>query len=81
MFIYQGIDRVDSDKGYVTGNVLPCCRICNCAKGTLTKTEFECWAKRLVIRYGDLSFASYVEYQKVVRPDLYNATDIIPDEG
>lgn len=29
---YNGIDRVDNQRGYIFGNVLPCCRFCNRAK-------------------------------------------------
>jgi hypothetical protein len=36
----QGIDRVDSTKGYTPGNCVPCCWTCNCAKGKLTYQEF-----------------------------------------
>jgi len=35
-----GIDRIDSFKGYVKGNVLPCCMICNFMKQQLTMREF-----------------------------------------
>jgi len=28
-FRYNGIDRVDSTRGYVPGNVVPCCFVCN----------------------------------------------------
>lgn len=38
--IYTGIDRIDNTKGYVQGNVRPCCDICNYAKGELTEKEF-----------------------------------------
>lgn len=31
-FLFSGIDRVDSTKGYFPGNVVPCCRFCNHAK-------------------------------------------------
>jgi hypothetical protein len=30
----NGIDRVDNMKGYVLGNVVPCCGVCNSTKGT-----------------------------------------------
>lgn len=40
---YNGIDRVDNNKGYVNGNVVPCCWTCNAAKGTLTTQEFKSW--------------------------------------
>jgi len=29
-----GIDRKDNDQGYIHGNVLPCCSMCNYLKGT-----------------------------------------------
>lgn len=32
VFLYSGIDRVDSDKGYITGNVISCCGRCNSMK-------------------------------------------------
>ena len=35
-----GLDRVDNNKGYVIGNVMACCSICNFAKSNLTKEEF-----------------------------------------
>lgn len=28
-----GLDRLDSDRGYVLDNVVPCCGTCNMAKG------------------------------------------------
>ena len=37
---YNGIDRVDSTKGYTKDNVVSCCRSCNMAKAELTVTEF-----------------------------------------
>ena len=33
---YNGIDRVDNNKGYVKGNMVPCCRICNKIKSDTT---------------------------------------------
>ena len=34
-FIYNGIDRMHNDKGYIDDNVVSCCRICNRAKSNL----------------------------------------------
>lgn len=35
-YIYNGIDRVDNSKGYIVGNVVPCCCSCNRIKGRAT---------------------------------------------
>jgi hypothetical protein len=35
-----GIDRVDNDRGYVQGNVVPCCSDCNWMKGQKSYVEF-----------------------------------------
>ena len=40
---YSGIDRIDNAAGYTEGNVVPCCRVCNRAKETLTVAEFADW--------------------------------------
>lgn len=37
---YNGIDRIDNDKGYTSDNVITCCYICNRAKRELTYKEF-----------------------------------------
>ena len=36
----HGIDRIHSNKGYVRGNVRPCCTNCNLAKNDLSSREF-----------------------------------------
>lgn len=41
--IYNGIDRIDSNKGYVPENVVSCCGRCNRAKYTLSYEEFIGW--------------------------------------
>lgn len=38
--IYQGIDRVDNAKGYVNGNVVPCCKYCNSFKMERSLDDF-----------------------------------------
>jgi hypothetical protein len=39
-YIYNGIDRVDNDRGYELGNCVPCCIVCNRMKLTLAQKEF-----------------------------------------
>ena len=38
--LYNGLDRVDNNKGYCVGNVVPCCAHCNRAKNNSTLIEF-----------------------------------------
>lgn len=35
-----GIDRLNSERGYTNENCVPCCKVCNFMKGTLTKNTF-----------------------------------------
>lgn len=36
----NGVDRVDSRKGYVEGNMVSCCKYCNRAKSDLSQKDF-----------------------------------------
>lgn len=45
-YVYNGIDRIDSNKGYVLENCITCCGQCNRAKNTYTVKEFKIWLKR-----------------------------------
>jgi hypothetical protein len=45
-YIYNGIDRVDSGKGYTFDNCVPCCKLCNYAKRTMSTEEFKTWLRR-----------------------------------
>ena len=47
VFEYNGVDRVDSTKGYVEGNMVPCCTDCNFGKRRLTKEQFLRWVDRV----------------------------------
>jgi hypothetical protein len=44
----NGIDRVNNSKGYVSGNVVSCCSMCNFAKAKHSKEEMVSWAKELI---------------------------------
>ena len=39
-FLYNGVDRVDSDKDYTKDNVVPCCKTCNRMKRDLPLADF-----------------------------------------
>ncbi len=45
-FVYNGIDRIDSTKGYVRGNVVTCCASCNWIKGRCDFGRFVAWVQR-----------------------------------
>ena len=46
-FIYNGIDRLDSQKYHTLNNIVVCCKKCNYAKNDRSKEEFLKWVKRL----------------------------------
>ena len=43
---YSGIDRIDNKRGYVLGNVVPCCAACNIAKNDMSLEQFREWLSR-----------------------------------
>lgn len=40
-YVYNGIDRVDSTKGYIIDNVVACCTKCNWMKSNLSINDFK----------------------------------------
>lgn len=46
-YLYNGLDRVDNDKGYTIDNVVPCCKYCNQMKSDLTQEEFYAKIKKI----------------------------------
>ncbi len=49
-FKYSGLDRLNNKKGYEYGNVIPCCKVCNHAKSTMTTDDFLAWIERIYER-------------------------------
>lgn len=47
-FIYNGIDRIDNTKGYISDNVVSCCKVCNRAKDVMSREDFLAWVKRVM---------------------------------
>jgi hypothetical protein len=47
-YLHNGIDRVDSSRGYTIDNCVPCCKTCNFAKNALSYEEFIEWIDRIV---------------------------------
>jgi len=46
-YIYNGIDRIDSTRGYTKDNVVPCCKWCNIAKNNKSISEFKEHIKKI----------------------------------
>lgn len=40
MYYVHGIDRIDNKEGYIMGNCVPCCTICNRLKGATSLHVF-----------------------------------------
>jgi len=49
IFNYNGIDRIDSNKGYIENNVVSCCKICNKSKNNMPQNLFIEWLKKAYI--------------------------------
>jgi hypothetical protein len=47
IFKYNGVDRIDNSKGYVTGNLVSCCKHCNISKNNLNYSDFKAWVARV----------------------------------
>ena len=43
---FNGVDRVDNNRGYESNNVVTACVSCNLAKGTRSRKDFEAWVVR-----------------------------------
>ena len=49
VFNFNGIDRLDNSRGYVEGNVVSCCKVCNFRKGAADKLEFILWIEKVYL--------------------------------
>lgn len=47
LFVYNGLDRIDSQQAHITGNVVACCYDCNRSKCDRTVEEFLGWIRCL----------------------------------
>jgi len=67
----NGIDRIDNNIGYINGNIVSCCYVCNMMKGTKTIDNFLIYCKNIKNNYPCISpfdghklFTSYMEYKR-----------------
>jgi hypothetical protein len=47
----HGLDRINSQAGYVSGNIRPCCQQCNRAKSSMTENEFKEWILKVMNKW------------------------------
>jgi len=47
VFVFNGIDRIVTTKGYTPSNSVSCCKVCNFAKRKMTEAEFLVWVERV----------------------------------
>lgn len=52
--LYNGVDRVDNSKGYIAGNLVTACGICNRWKSNMNVESFLKHAQRIVSRVASL---------------------------
>jgi hypothetical protein len=67
-FVYSGVDRMDSSRGYSKDNCVPACKDCNVAKLDRPVERFVDWAHRLSVNlaveqisHGAMAFAERME--------------------
>jgi hypothetical protein len=48
-FVYNGVDRKDSEQGYVRTNCVPCCHTCNLGKCDSSYEEFVQYLNRVAV--------------------------------
>ena len=53
----NGLDRVNNQKGYLLGNIVPCCFKCNQMKGQLSLQEFYNHIYKIIHNQKDLKNA------------------------
>ena len=51
IYVYNGIDRLDSSKGYTLDNCVPACKAANLAKQSLSHDEFIALCKEIAARH------------------------------
>jgi hypothetical protein len=66
---YNGLDRLNSDKNYSEGNVIPCCKQCNRAKMADPIDIFDWWCWRMVEHKIKSTFGEE-EWEKIRKLDV-----------
>lgn len=77
---HNGIDRVDSSKGYTLDNCVPCCSKCNYAKHDLSFDDFKNWIKN-VYKHLNLECSTTIPKGSTdKRLEMENSVEFIPTD-
>lgn len=49
-YVYNGIDRVNNDIGYLIENCVSCCKVCNFMKRSMSKNDFINHVNKIAMR-------------------------------
>lgn len=50
-YIYNSLDRINSDEGYETANIVPACKLCQFAKGSMHYQVYIDLANRIAVKH------------------------------
>lgn len=68
LFIYNGLDRVDSNLNHNINNLVPCCRICNVSKLNHSYHNFLNWINSIYDRINYFNNIEYIDTISWVEP-------------
>lgn len=69
-YVYNGIDRLNSEQGYIPGNTVACCAVCNRAKSNMPIEDFLAWIEKFRRPRGDVELVKIVDKRgKIITPD------------
>jgi len=72
-FLRNTLDRIDSSKGHVIGNIIPCCFTCNTAKLDRSLDEFKIYIQN-IINKNRISMEEHKENSKNIDISILNKT-------
>ena len=78
-FRWNGIDRIDSSKGYFPGNVVPCCTVCNIMKLDHSHAGFIAHIEHILAHCGRTRATHLAESRPDDRSYLRRFQDKLPD--
>jgi hypothetical protein len=68
IFVYSGIDRLDSFRGYAPDNVVPCCRACNYGKLDGTPEAYLAHCAQVVAHHASVHYDDYLGIYVLDKP-------------